>query len=271
MLKKAFKVILLLMFVYPAFSQPQDNDNKRYDLYLLIGESNMAGRGYIEEQDQIPLDKVYSLNKQMIWVRAADPVHFDKPNAGAGLARSFGIEMSQNYPNSLIGLIPCAVGGTSIDHWEPGVMHERTISYPWDNMIKRLRFAMQYGELKGILWHQGEADSNPEKCFEYKQKLMALVNRIRAEAKNENIPFVVGELGKFFIKKNKEEHPEMRTPPATIVIKNTKEVVREFPKMGFVMSNGLESDGGNVHFNSESYRELGFRYAKTMIRVQNRK
>ena len=270
---KFFLSLLVFMIgSQPIFGQAGLDTAKNYsfDLYLLIGQSNMAGRGEIEEQDQVPLDSVYFLNKQFIWMKAADPIHFDKPNAGVGLAKSFGEEMRKNYPNKVIGLIPCAVGGSSIQHWQPGVMHQQTISYPWDNMEERLSYALQFGELKGILWHQGEGDSNPENCLGYKAKLLSLIERVRAISEYGDVPFVAGELGKFFVKKNKGLYPEMKKCPASIVIKSTREAVRQVPNAGFVQSKGLESDGGKVHFNSEAYRELGIRYANMMIRVQNK-
>ena len=61
-----------------------------HEIVLLIGQSNMAGRGVVEEQDRQPIPRVFMLNKAMEWVPAVDPVHFDKPDiAGVGLARSF--------------------------------------------------------------------------------------------------------------------------------------------------------------------------------------
>ena len=161
--------LLLLSVNLISHGQVTFSNTKKYDLYLLIGQSNMAGRGEISEEDEIPLDSVYYLNEQLIWMKAADPIHFDKPSAGLGLAKSFGEEIRKNYPDKLIGLIPCAVGGTSISNWQPGVMHQQTISYPWDNMKERLAYALQFGELKGILWHQGEEDSNPTDCYLYEE------------------------------------------------------------------------------------------------------
>ncbi len=230
----------------------------------------MAGRGEISEEDEIPLDSVYYLNEQLIWMKAADPIHFDKPSAGLGLAKSFGEEIRKNYPDKLIGLIPCAVGGTSISNWQPGVMHQQTISYPWDNMKERLAYALQFGELKGILWHQGEEDSNPTDCYLYEERLIDLIKRLRELTDYENVPFVAGELGKFFVKENKKYFPDMKTCPASIIVKSTKDVIKDTPFSEFVVSNGLESDGGNYHFSSEAYRELGIRYANMMVRAQNK-
>lgn len=241
---------------------------KRYDLYLLIGQSNMAGRGKVEAQDKIPSPRVYALDKDNNWIPAVDPIHFDKTIAGVGLGRSFGIAMADNDPYTIIGLIPCAVGGSPIDTWKPGVLDKNTQLYPWDDMVKRLKIALRHGELKGILWHQGESDSNLRSYKEYKSKLIDLINRVRAEAGDRKIPFVAGELGKFYIKRNKKEFEEA---PAKEIVKSTREAAREGVKVGFVFSNGLKHKGDETHFDATSYRELGVRYANEMIRLQNLK
>lgn len=53
-------------------------------LFLLIGQSNMAGRGKMEPQDEVTNPRIYMLTKDGKWVLAKDPVHFDKPVAGVG-------------------------------------------------------------------------------------------------------------------------------------------------------------------------------------------
>ena len=64
---------------------------ERFHLYLLIGQSNMAGRGAIEEQDKTPHPRVLKFTKENTWAAAIDPLHFDKPAiAGVGLGSSFG-------------------------------------------------------------------------------------------------------------------------------------------------------------------------------------
>ena len=62
--------------------------------------------------------------------------------------------------NVIIGLIPCAVGGSPIEAWQPTKYYEPTKSYPYDDALKRTKTAMQTGTLKGVLWHQGESDSD---------------------------------------------------------------------------------------------------------------
>jgi hypothetical protein len=242
--------------------------NNEYDLYLLIGQSNMAGRGKVEAQDTVIHPRVFTLNKNNEWVPAQDPIHFDKKVAGVGLGRTFGIEMAKKDPGVKIGLIPCAVGGSPIDAWKPGGYHQQTKTHPWDDMEKRLNIALKNGTLKGILWHQGESDSNPEKCNEYKVKLEGLINRIRLLVQNQNVPFVAGEFGKFKLKNNKEKYPEINPSPAEIVKNSTIEVIEDDGNAAFVKTNGLKHKGDHTHFNAKSYRKFGKRYAKAMLKLQ---
>ena len=127
----------------------------KFHLFLLVGQSNMAGRGIVTPANNEPHPRVLMLNKAGEWVPAVDPLHFDKPVAGVGLGRSFGIAIAGATPDITVGLIPCAVGGSPIDAWKPGVLYEPTKSHPWDDAMRRAHLALQSGTLKGILWHQG--------------------------------------------------------------------------------------------------------------------
>ena len=174
-MKNKFWITALFVFIVFSLSAQK----AEYDLYLLIGQSNMAGRGKVEAQDTTIHPQVFTLNKQNKWVPAKDPIHFDKKIAGVGLGRTFGIEMAKANPKAKIGLIPCAVGGSPIDAWKPGGFHKQTKTHPWDDMEKRLKIALKNGTIKGILWHQGESDSNPEKCDSYRTNLLVLFGTIQ--------------------------------------------------------------------------------------------
>ena len=83
-------------------------------------------------------------NKNKTWVPAADPLHFDKPSiVGVGLGKSFGIKIADQEPGVTIGLIPCAVGGSPIQSWEPGGYHPSTKTHPWDDMQVRAKEALK--------------------------------------------------------------------------------------------------------------------------------
>ena len=157
-------------------------------LFLLIGQSNMAGRGKVEAQDQVENPHVFMLTKDLQWVPAKDPLHFDKRTAGVGPGSQFAREISKADPAATIGLIPCAVGGTSLDQWQPG-------GALYNAAVVRTRAAMQQGALAGILWHQGEADSgDPNKVASYAQRFATMIGRLRKDLAAEQVPVVMGEL-----------------------------------------------------------------------------
>jgi hypothetical protein len=137
-------------------------------------------------------------------------------------------------------------------------------------MEKRLKNALSDGTLKGILWHQGESDSNPDKCYSYKTKLEDLVQRVRKLAGNPDVPFVAGELGRFKIKSNKKRYSQQKPSPAEVVMQSTKEVIKNDENAAFVKSRGLHHRGDQAHFNAKSYRILGKRYAKAMRNLQRK-
>src|SRR5690606_23928776 len=90
-------------------------------LFLLAGQSNMAGRGDIEAQDSIVHPRIFVLNRDLEWVAAVEPLHFDKPVAAVGPGLSFARALADADPEAIIGLIPAAVGGSPITSWEAGV------------------------------------------------------------------------------------------------------------------------------------------------------
>ncbi|WP_372796140.1 sialate O-acetylesterase [Pontiella sp.] len=229
--------------------------NKPMDLYLLIGQSNMAGRGEVEKQDLKAHPQVFTLNKANEWVPAVDPIHFDKAIAGVGPGRAFGIAMAEQDPKVKIGLIPCAVGGTSITYWVPGAEHSKTKTHPYDDMLVRLKVAQQSGTLKGIIWHQGEADN--KRRSKYMERLTELIERLRTEAGDPELPFVAG-----LLEMDDRDGKEPRAINA--VIAKLPDVVAH---TAVASSEGLVTKDG-THFESASAREMGRRFAEKMIELQ---
>ncbi|GAB3164263.1 sialate O-acetylesterase [Telluribacter humicola] len=232
---------------------------RNLDLYLLVGQSNMAGRGAVETEDRTPHARVWMLNKKEEWVPATEPMHFDKPNVvGVGPGFAFGKRIAEAYPNRNIGLIPCAVGGSSIDAWVKGGFHDQTSSYPYDEVLVRAKAALKNGRLKGIIWHQGEADSSPEKAEAYAAKLVDLIKRLRQELNAPNVPVVVGTLADFFVQKS---------PSAAVVNQALEALPQKVSNTASISSAGLTHKGDDTHFDSPSARELGRRYAEAMLKL----
>ncbi len=229
----------------------------RLQLFLLIGQSNMAGRGVPETEQGQPDPRIWMLTKDLHWVAAKDPMHFDKPAlVGVGPGLPFARKLASAYPKTNIGLIPCAVGGSGIDVWKPGAYYEPTTSHPYDDMLLRAKKALELGQLAGILWHQGESDSSPDKAGVYEAKLTELVQRLRKDLNAPNVPFVAGTLGDFVVNRN---------PDAKTVNEALQRAVQHIPNAYCIVSSGLTDKGDSTHFDTPSARTLGQRYADVFI------
>lgn len=255
MYMKSLLCVLLCLFVVGATAQNPDFKGKKVHLYLLVGQSNMAGRGISEAADKVTHPRIWMFSKDNQWVPAVAPLHFDKPEAGVGPGLEFAKVVAEADTNIIIGLIPAAAGGSSIDKWQPGGYHDQTKSYPYDDAIRRAKAALVAGKLKGILWHQGESDSKAELVGSYTEKLKVLIKRFRKELSAKKVPFVVGTLGDFYV---------LKVPEAQNINQQLRNLPKEVKKTACVEATGLTDKGDKTHFDTPSARELGRRYAEAM-------
>lgn len=229
--------------------------NSPLEIFLLIGQSNMAGRG--------PLNTVPPLrhpNSRMFrngqWIPAEEPLHTDKPAmAGVGLGMSFTVTLLDRRPDAVIGLLPCAVGGTPLHRWMPA-------ADLYANAVAVARKARTSGMLKGILWHQGEADcQHEEDAASYGRRLSEMIGALRADIGAPDIPFIAGELGEFL-----KNHAACRVF-FRMVNAQLHALHGSVARFGCVSASGLTDRGDHVHFDSASLREFGRRYANEYLRV----
>ena len=249
MTKHVFAAGLIALAAAQAFT----DESKGMDLYLLVGQSNMAGRGALTPENRVSADRVFKLDADGKWRKADEPIHFDKKSAGAGLAASFARTMADRDKDVTIGLIPCAVGGTRIDRWvESGDL--------WSNAVKRTRIALKSGTLKGILWHQGEGDASPACAPLWGARLASMITSFRREF--GDVPFVAGELGWYL----EDFRTQRKTKPLWREI-NAQLHSLEGKISGYrvVSAEGLKPNRDILHFNTEALREFGRRYAAAFI------
>lgn len=221
------------------------------DLFLLIGQSNMVGRASIEPQDQIPDPRLWMFTYDSRWAPAIDPLHFDNIKAaGTGLGRTFGKTVLAADPEISIGLIPSAVGGTSIDQWRPG-------DELYNIAIAQTRAAIKRGRIRAVLWHQGESDCAPNQIQTYLAKLTRLIAALRTDLVSPDLPFIAGQIGDF-------------SPSATEFNDQLLKLPQLVAHTACVRSAGLTSLGDNTHFDSASLRELGKRYAIEYFKLIDR-
>lgn len=219
-------------------------ERRDLQLFLLIGQSNMAGRAKVEPSDREMIPQVFMLNKEMAWVPAIDPLHFDKPEiAGVGLGRTFAKVLVAANPSVTIGLIPAAFGGTSLEQWKPG-------DQLYQNAVRRAHRAMKSGTLRGVLWHQGEADAGTKDfAISYGKRFVEFIRRIREDLGLPNVPVIVGQLGEF-----------NQDPFTDLVNEQLALMPLRIPHCSFVSSAGLTDKGDHAHFDTPSVREFGRRY-----------
>lgn len=248
------------LFLAPLAAGPALTQKADLHLFLLAGQSNMAGRGTVAEltpAEAAPDQRILSLNTEMIWQPAVDPVHWDKSGAGVGLGKFFARVVADQAPGITIGLVPAACGGSPISVWEPGKFFDQTKSHPYDDALARARRAMQDGTLKAILWHQGESDAYPRSSGQYEQRLEALIARFRADLGAPELPFILGQLGQFPGRPWDEHRHE--------VDRASRAVAARLKNVRYVSSEELVATRDNLHFETAALRVFGHRYAEAYL------
>lgn len=228
--------------------------------FLMVGQSNMAGRGYFNEVEPIDNTNLLVLRNGR-WQKLFTPVNPDRRFSGISLAESFALEYSKTHGNVQVGLIPCADGGTDIDDWcEGGVL--------FDNAIYQTRLADRTSNIAGVLWHQGESDAKEGRVEFYEEKLRKVISAFRKEKALKDIPFIMGELGKWD-RTNTPWDGKLYDKINDIIVK----VATSTPNANIVSSTGLTPNEDFLHLNAKSLREFGVRYfnAFSLIEDKNKK
>lgn len=215
-------------------------------VFLLIGQSNMAGRAHLKEGDDKPIPGVMMLDDKGKWIAASNPLNrfasnrkvlsMQRIGPGAGFAH----RMHAALPDRTVRLIVNARGGTSINLWKKG-------GTLYDNALKRVPMVPDT-KIAGVLWHQGEADRNDP---EYLAKLRVLVATLRTDLKNPDLPFVAGEV--------------YGTGHVNKVFAGLAESI---PHTAAAKATDLKVFDG-VHFDRDSQLTLGERYADAMLKLLN--
>lgn len=260
MIHRFYNYIAILICL-TGLSASQPVAPEKLDLYLLIGQSNMAGRGSLPAEGAKTAPGIWVINAENEWVPAKDPLHYDwLKGVGVGPGLAFAQEIQKLSPRKEIGLIPCAVGGTSINEWVPGVKPKHTEILPYDAMLARVQEAQKYGKIKAILWHQGEQDSNPTEVKLYEEKLEKFFIRLRKDLNAPKTPILIGTLADFYVKDFSE---------AGTINEIMARYVNSHKNTYLISSKGLTHKGDKVHFSSEAAEELGRRYAQALIQRKN--
>lgn len=138
------------------------------------------------------------------------------------------------------------VGGTKIFYWNQG--NERQL---FEKAIRKAKIAMKDGNLKGLIWQQGESDSNSFDAPLYKQRLIELIKAFRKELGNEKLPVVMGGLGNFL--KSQKYHE---------VNQALEQASDEIGYATFSPASNLGHTGDSLYFDANAQRENGLIWLK---------
>ena len=237
--------LLIAFLVAPARVLAQAEtpavDESRH-IYLLIGQSNMAGRAPFTEDEAGVIERCFLLNAEDQWEPATNPLNrYSTIRKGLGMQKlnpgySFAKAMLQKDQGITLGLVVNAKGGSGSKEWSKG-----TKSY--DDAVRRTKAAQKSGKLKGILWHQGESD---EKDADYLAKVKALIADLRKDLGDPLLPFVCGQ-----IKEVPLINDQLMALPVSV------------PFTACASADGLKTMD-RWHFDAPSVKLLGERYASLM-------
>ncbi len=258
-------IAMILFVATPAAWAQQTPDKDKLHIYILVGQSNMSGRAKVEEQDrQIPKN-LFLLDDQGKWVPATHPfIQYTNVPSGAdarvikargtiglNLGLAFARKMLDENPKTAIGLIVNSQGGSAIESWKKTGKKSN-----YDKTIERILPIIATGQIKGVLWHQGE--SNQKIGEQYLGPLAQVIGQFRTDLKDPKLPFVAGQLAP-------------QTKGKAIIETFNRGLLKlpmRVPQTGVARTEDLT--GNDTHFNSAETRILGQRYAEAMLKLQGK-
>lgn len=274
-IKLMFVAFMLLLGVN-NFAQ-----NKKFHIYLCIGQSNMEGFAKFEAQDTVSNKRFKVLQaidcdnlnrKKGKWYTAVPPLN--RCNSGLSPADYFGKEMIANLPKDVtIGVINVAVGGCKIELFDKDNYQEylstapdwlKSFAAPYDGnpygrLVEMAKIAQKDGVIKGILLHQGESNTNDTL---WTKKVKVVYDNLLKDLKLNaaTTPLLAGEV----------VHADQGGVCASMnnIIGTLPQTI---PNSHIISSSGCPDGDDNLHFSAEGYRMLGKRYATKMLEILNKK
>ena len=239
------------------------------DLWLLCGQSNMKGRGFMPEEPKND-PRIFMMHlKDDQWYLARHPLHLTgdaktfqgHDNAGVGPGLAFAEVLAAQDKTAVIGLAPCAVGGSSIKLWQKGAKL-------YEDALRRAKLALQTtapvkARLRGILWLQGEANANAQELPLHAERLRAMIEAFRIDLAQPELPFIACTIG------------EMKEEPTLANLKAMNEIQLALPKTvlhtACVDARDLKTHiGDSVHFDTAAQNEIGKRFAAKIVEMSGR-
>ncbi len=225
---------------------------------LIIGQSNMGGRGFPNEVEPICSDRLFVLRNGR-WRKMYVPVNPDRVTSGINLSESFADLYAKDHDVD-VGIIPCADGGSSLNMWQVGGLL-------FDHACYMAELASRTSTIAAVLWHQGESDTGDDQYPVYEEKLTVILDALRKKLNLYDVPFLLGGLGDYL--RNYEKSPY--TQKNYVHINDAlQRVAEKMPMTGFVPAHGLGANADNLHFSAAALREFGVRYYNEFVKIEDK-
>jgi alpha-L-fucosidase 2 len=254
-----------------AFSQ-----DTNFFVFLCFGQSNMEGFPGIEPQDKGPVDDRFQVLAAVDfpglgrtngnWYPAVPPLC--RPSTGLCPADYFGRTMVANLPKHIrVGVVDVSVAGCKIELFDKtnSESYASTVApwmkniikayggVPYAHLVEMGKLAQKNGVIKGILLHQGESNTNDK---EWPNKVKGIYENLLKDLnlKAEDVPLLAGEVV------NADQKGACASMNNII-----DDLPKTIPAAHVVSSRGCVCRPDHLHFTAAGYRELGTRYAQTML------
>lgn len=273
-LKRMLRPRLWMWFLL-GLSAAEARDPNFY-IFLCFGQSNMEGFPGIEKQDQGPVDERFRVlaavdfpaqgRKAGEWYAADPPLC--RPSTGIGPADYFGRTLVEKLPKHVkVGIVNISVAGGRIEVFDkdacqayaataPDWMKNTIAAYggnPYARLVELGKQARQDGVIKGILLHQGESNAGDK---DWPVKIARIYSGLLEDLdlKAADVPLLAGEVV------NADQQGACAGMNAIIAT-----LPQTIPTSHVVSSSGCPCRPDHLHFTPQGYRDLGKRYAETLL------
>jgi hypothetical protein len=223
-------------------------------VFVLAGQSNMIGRAR-------PVSAGAPSDPRLLvwrgkWRAAVDPIPssdgMSRGDAGVGPTMTFGLGVLAGRPTATVGIVMCAVGGTSIDQWAPQAkLYRRCVDAAADAARS------VGGRVAGILFLQGENEA--VSCRPWRAGFELTESAFERDL--GPVPFLLGQVGSLAPRSQPQCLAQVQADHAAAAAAHAE--------ITLVPTADLPVGLDGLHFTVQAELILGRRFADAWLETQH--
>nr|GLL44081.1 probable carbohydrate esterase At4g34215 [Ipomoea trifida] len=235
--------------------------DKGFESNMVIDKHNESVWNHVTPPECLPNPSILRFASNNSWVPVEEPLHADIDvtkakvcEVGPGIA--FANHLLKRDPEvGVIGLVPCAIGGTTLNEWLPAAK-----AY-YNQMLVRTYGAMRAsnngGQIRALLWYQGESEAKGKDYpSPFASNLEIFFNSVRHDFGLPALPII-----------------QVALPSATddSYVKDIRKFQLELklPMLSTVDANGSQLQNDSVHLTSTAQVHLGIAMANAFLQISH--